>query len=90
MNPERESVSHITTITYDARAPSRPAYQFEHDGENSNFRIRRPDGGAEVFRDKPVRYLVVEPDAETGGMTPVVEHGQPTCLYLCRAEREVP
>jgi hypothetical protein len=87
MNPKPESLSHITTITYDAPAPSRPTYQFEHDGENGIFRIRWDDGRVEVFCDKPVRHLVVEPDAETGDMTPVVKYGRPT--YLCREEREV-
>ena len=89
MNREPESVSHITTITCDAPAPSRPTYQFEHDGENGIFRIRWDDGRVEVFCDKPVRHLVVEPDAERGDMTPVVKYGRPTYLYLCREEREV-
>jgi hypothetical protein len=82
-------VSHITTITYDAPAPSRPTHQFEHDRENGIIRIPWDDGRVEVFREKPVRHLVVGPDAETGDMTPVVKHGRPTYLYLCREEREV-
>ena len=89
MNSEPQSGPLITTYTYSAPVPTRPTYHFEHDQEKGIFRIRRPDGTVEVFRDKPVRNLVVEPDAETGDMTPAVECGQPTYLYLCREEREV-
>jgi hypothetical protein len=88
MNPEPQSGPLITTITYSAPVPSRPTYRFEHDWENGIFRIRSPDGRVEVFRDKPVRHLVVEPDAETGEMAPLVKDGRPT--YLCREEHEVP
>jgi hypothetical protein len=48
-----------------------------------------PDGSTECFRDNPTRYLVVEPDAETSEMTPVLKRGRPTYLYLCREEQEV-
>jgi hypothetical protein len=89
MDSEPQSGPLITTYTYSAPIPSRPTYHFEHDPENGIFRIRWPDGTVEVFRDKPVRYLVVEPDAETGDVTPVVKYGRPTYLYLCREEREV-
>jgi hypothetical protein len=89
MNREPQSGPLTTTYTYSAPVPSRPTYQFEHDGENGIFRIRWDDGRLEVFPDKPVRHLVVEPNAETGDMTPVVKYGRPTYLYLCREEREV-
>jgi hypothetical protein len=89
MNPDPKSESLITTFTYSALVPSRPTYHFEHDPEKGIFRIRWPDGKVEVFRDKPVRHLVVEPDSETGDMTPVVKYGRPTYLYLCREEREI-
>jgi len=35
-----------------------------------------------------MRYLTVDPDAETGELTPVVERGRPAYLWLCREERE--
>ena len=89
MSLEPQSGPLITTYTYSAPVPTRPTYHFEHDQEKGIFRIRRPDGTVEVFRDKPVRHLVVEPDAERGDMTPVVKYGRPTYLYLCREEREV-
>jgi hypothetical protein len=89
MDPEPQSVSHITTITYSAPIRSRRTYHFEQDPEKGILRIRWPDGKVEVFRDKPVRHLVVEPDAETGEMAPVVKHGRPMYLYPCREEREV-
>ncbi len=72
--------------------PPRPRaalFDWEHDREKGVFRIRWPDGTVEVFRDKPARHLVVEPDAETGQWKPVVQRGCPTYLYLCREEREV-
>jgi hypothetical protein len=65
------------------------AFAFEHDCQKGIFRLRPSDGEVEAFRDKPVRHLVVEPDAQTGEFRPVVKRGQPTYLYLCREEREV-
>jgi hypothetical protein len=42
-----------------------------------------------VFRDEAVRFLVAEPDPETGELDPVVNYrGEPKYLYLCREERE--
>src|SRR5262245_55428366 len=52
--------------------PKAARFQFEHDREKGIVRIRWPDGEVEVFRDKPVRYLVVEPDPATGEMKPIV------------------
>jgi hypothetical protein len=89
MSLEPQSEPLITTYTYSASVPSPPTYHFEHDRENGIFRIRWPDGRVEAFRDKPVRHLVVEPDPETGDVTPVAKYGRPTYLYLCREEREV-
>jgi hypothetical protein len=68
--------------------PAPPEFAFEHDAAQGVFRLRWPAGGTEVFRDKPVRYLSVEPD-ETGAMRPVTRFGRPVYLYLARAEREV-
>ncbi len=69
--------------------PRAALFDFEHDAAKGIFRITDPDGRIEVFRDKPVRHLVVEPDPESGQMKPVVTRGCPTVLYLCREEREV-
>jgi hypothetical protein len=66
-----------------------PSFGFEHDREKGVFRLTGPDGTIEYFRDKPIRQLVVQPDPETGEMTPVLKAGKPTNLYLCREEREV-
>jgi len=65
-----------------------PAFPFEHDAAQGVFRLTSAEGRVEVFRDKPVRYLCVEPD-ETGAMRPVTKLGRPVYLYLCREEREV-
>jgi hypothetical protein len=80
MNLEGQSGPVITTYTYSTRVDGGPTYRFEHDPEKGIFRIRWPDGRVELFRDKPVRHLVIEPDAETGEMTPVVKYGRP--MYL--------
>jgi hypothetical protein len=74
------------SLDYQSRAA---AFGFEHDPQKGIFRLERADGEVEVFRDKPARYLVVEPDSETGEVKPVVERGRPVYLYLCREEREV-
>jgi hypothetical protein len=64
-------------------------FRFERDAQKGIFRLEWADGVVEVFRDKPARHLVVEPDAETGEMKPVLKRGRPAYLYLCREEREV-
>jgi len=64
-------------------------FEFEHDNDQGIFRLKWPDGETEVFRAKPIRYLVVKPDPDTGEVKPVVKCGLPTYLYLCREEREI-
>jgi hypothetical protein len=75
------------TYTYTAQGPP-PAFAFVHDKEKRVFCLTGADGKAEVFRDNPVRYLVVEPDPETGELKPATKCGKPVYLYLCREERE--
>src|SRR5262249_52790175 len=75
------------TLTYTCHR--KPQVAVEHVREKGVFRLTAPDGKTEVFRDDATRYLVVEPDPETGEMTPVIRGGQPKFLYLCREEREV-
>ena len=77
----------VTTYMYESERPA-AAFRFEHDAAHGVFRLTFSDGTVEVFRDKPARQLRVEPD-ETGEMRPVVKHGRPVYLYLCREEREV-
>jgi len=79
----------LPPIPADQFEPWAPAYRFEHDKANGIFRLTGPDGSVECFRHNPTRYLVVEPDAQTSEMTPVLKRGRPTYLYLCREEREV-
>ena len=69
--------------------PERLAFACEHESHKGVFRLPWPDGKVEVFRDRPARYLVLEPDPETGRMRPVVRRGCPTYLYLAREEREI-
>jgi hypothetical protein len=70
-------------------AATAPFFECEHDNELGVFRLKRPDAETEVFRARPVRYLVVKPDSETGETKPVVRRGSPTYVYLCREEREI-
>ena len=71
--------------------PPRPSSSFAlaRDPEERVFLLTGPDGKTEVFRDIPTRYLSVAPDPQTGEMKPVMKHGRPTYLWLCREEREV-
>src|SRR5262249_55051419 len=63
-----------TAAELERRAPA--AFAFSHDPDTGVFRLSWPDGTVEVFRDKPVRHLCVEPD-ETGAMRPVRKFGRP-------------
>jgi YD repeat-containing protein len=77
-----------TVITYSYEGlPDR--FKFEHDMKRKLFVLTGDDGKVEHFRDNPTRYLVVEPDGETGEMRPETRGGKPRYLYLCREEREV-
>ena len=66
-----------------------PTFAFEHDDAKGVFRLTWADGRVEVFRDQPVRHLVLEADAQTGELKPVVRRGSPWFLHLSREEREV-
>jgi len=79
----------MTTYTYSFEVdPWVQSFTFEHDKEKRVFRLTDAEGKAEYFRDNPARYLVVEPDLETGGMRPAIQHGKPKLIYLCREDRE--
>jgi hypothetical protein len=78
----------VTTYTY-SYDPEPPLYKFEHLEEKRLFAITGSDRRTEYFRDRPVRYLVVEPDRETGEFAPVAKRQRPVFLWLCREEREV-
>jgi len=80
----------MTTYTYSFEVdPWAQSFTFEHDKEKRVFRLIDAEGKVEYFRDNPVRYLVVEPDLETGEMRPAVQHGKPKVIYLCREDREL-
>ena len=80
----------VTTYAYNCPAdPERPLPpRLEHDAAGRVFRLTTADGAVETFRDNPTRYLCVEPDPETGAMRPVMKHGRPVYLHLCREDRE--
>ena len=95
-----ESTPGMTTYTYVVKddgeatgspnaSETAPPYTFEHDREKGVYRLKRSDGEVEFFRDKPARYLVLEPDCETGELRPVMTRGCLTYLYLWREELEV-
>jgi hypothetical protein len=70
--------------------PERPArVKVEHDPEKRVIRVIGPEGPPAVFRDQPVRFLVVEPNPQTGEISWVPNRcGEPKHLYLCREEPE--
>ncbi len=79
----------IGSVTYTYAIPEDPRlFSFAHDHIKGVFIITRPDGSIELFRDNPVRYLVVESDPQTGELRPTAKSGRPVYLYLCREQRE--
>jgi hypothetical protein len=76
-----------TTFTYFVEAQP-TGFEFVHDKAKGLFILTNADGTTEHFRDKPTRYLVVEPDSTTGELVPKVNGGEPVYLYVCREERE--
>jgi hypothetical protein len=65
-----------------------PPPRIDHDRDKKLYRIIDHDGESDLFRGEPLRFLIVEPDRETGELKPVTDGGQPRYLYLCREERE--
>jgi hypothetical protein len=80
----------VTTFVYTREGPPPDdALVFDHDQQKRLFTLTDPGGKTEHFHDNPARYLMVEPDPETGAMRPVVKNGRSVIIYLCREEREV-
>jgi hypothetical protein len=77
----------VVTHNYEVRENPRQ-FSFDHDKAAGLFVIKKADGTVERFRDNPTRYLVVEPNRETGKLQPAVKQGQPVYLYLARQDRE--
>ena len=73
----------LTTYTYYCDPPP-PQFECHHALERRVFEIVGPDGRKSVFHDREVRFLVVEPDPETGELRPATRRGKPEILYLCR------
>jgi hypothetical protein len=85
-----DTVAGVTTISYWCEVDPRAfAFNCEHDEQKRLFILKDPDGRTEHFRDNPAKYLVVEPDPQTGTMQPVFKFGRPSIVCLCREEREV-
>ena len=82
-----EAAPGVVTYTYGVREAPRH-FSFNHDRTRGLYAVTKPDGTTELFRDNPVRYLVVEPDPQTGELRPAVKYGRPVYLYLCREQRE--
>jgi hypothetical protein len=79
--------SRVTTFVWHTEPRPLP-FTFVHDKLKRLFILTWADGKVERFRDRPARQLMVEPDPETGEMRPVIKHGAPAFVYLCREERE--
>jgi hypothetical protein len=71
------------------RDPQADSFTFDHDPRKGLFTLTGPDGRTEHFRDRPAKYLMVEPEDEPGELQPVVKYGKPVIMHLCREEREV-
>ena len=82
-----EATPGVVTYTFEVREAPRH-FSFDHDRTRGLFVVTQPDGTTELFRDNQVRYLVVEPDPQTGELRPAVKYGRPVYLYLCREQRE--
>jgi hypothetical protein len=88
--PLESSASNIITYVYDREgrigtvSDSVPRATCDHDREKRLFRVTEPDGTTVAFHDRAVRFLVAEPDPETGELRPVMERGRPKVIYLCR------
>jgi hypothetical protein len=82
-----DSTGAITTYVYSLKEEP-TCFSFTHEQAKGLFVLTTRDGKVEQFRDKPTRFLVVEPDPETGELRPAVKHGEPVYLYLCWEERE--
>jgi hypothetical protein len=78
-----------TTFTYYFFDEQPRRFDAVHDKAEGVFLLTRPDGTVERFRDRPARYLVVEPDSDTGELRPAVRRGLPVYLYLCREDKEL-
>ena len=75
----------VVTYTYEVReAPGQ--FSFDHDRAKGLYVVTQPDGTTELFRDNAVRYLVVEPDPQTGELRPAVKYGR--CISTCAASSE--
>jgi len=77
------------SFTYDASGRSADTYahdsrpdlfRFEHIEAKGLFALTDASGDTQFFRDKPVRYLVVEPNSQTGKFAPAVKNRQPRYL----------
>ena len=96
----------VTTVTYDSESPPPgsvegrggeaakpppPPFRWEHLPDKGLYALTlEKTGNTEFWRDRPTRYLVVQPDEETAGFEPVLKYGRPVYLWLCREEREGP
>jgi hypothetical protein len=75
------------TYTYEREATPRrqpPTAACVRDRGKRLFRVSEPDGTTTEFHDRAVRFLVVEPDVDTGELVPVTERGEPKVIHLCK------
>ncbi len=82
-----EATPGVVTCTYEVREAPRH-FSFDHDRTRGLYVVTQPDGTTELFRDNPVRYLVVEPDPQTGELRAASKDGRPVHVYRWREQRE--
>ena len=76
-----------TVYRYDPPLPSPVQWQWEHLPDKRLYSLTA-EGKTDYWRDNPTRYLIVEPDKETGMMKPALKRRRPVYIWLCREERE--
>src|SRR6516164_2083487 len=67
----RRGAGLTAVYTYSCPAPVSPD-RVEHDPEKRSLRLTRPNGTTIVFRDQLIRFLVVEPDPQSGKLRPAI------------------
>jgi hypothetical protein len=78
-----------STVTYTYEREATPRYEpptaaCVRDRGKRLFRVSELDDTTTEFHDRAVRFLVVEPDPDTGELEPVMERGGPKVIYLCK------
>ena len=78
---------HIKTLSFYEFRETPRQFSFAHDRTKGLYVVTKPDGTTEMFRDNPMRYLVVEPDPQTGELRRQ-SNTAGRCISTCAASSE--